>query len=146
METGNEELHSAKEKRFVDEGQKIFKWIPTMAVVVFLVIAVIQMKSCSEERAKNPPPPPPAATAPAASTETYSLKPGEVTPWIRPKKGFRRDGKTAGGVVGICYPSDQCQKDYGEKSYVKLDPGEPIQFESLESDKTVTVQITFTPE
>ncbi len=146
METGNEELHSAKEKRFVDEGQKIFKWIPAAAIVAFLLIVVIQVKSCKEERAKDPPPPP-AATAPAASTESHihileNYK--DVTPWFRPRKGFRRDWETTGGTAGVCTPNGRCELD-DERRYVSVDPNTPIQFESMERNGRVTIKIIYTP-
>ena len=117
METGNEELHSAKEKRFVDEGQKIFKWIPAAAIVAFLLIVVIQVKSCKEERAKDPPPPPVNKSAAPGyegivppETRIIDLVPGEEG--VVSSRGYRRvsfDPK--GGCIIITRPDGHSYTD-----------------------------------
>ena len=40
MSTEENGLHSAKEKRFVDEAQKIYKWIWVVAITIFICINI----------------------------------------------------------------------------------------------------------
>lgn len=109
-----------------------------------VILAVAGYSFVGWVKKPSPPPPPPAATAPAASTESHVLENyKDVTPWFRPRKGFRRDWETTGGTAGVCTPNGRCELD-DERRYVSVDPNTPIQFESMERNGRVTIKITYT--